>query len=282
VATTFTSRPRASNLPYLVSGAAALVSALAAGLTFFVPGVLRGPAVMNGSGRGTAAAALFVAVPVLVAGMFSVRNGSVRSTVLWLGAAAFLLYNAVLFLFITPFNQLFLFYVAMFCLNFWAIVIMLRWTDVPMFGRRFTAVLPARILGAYLVSIGVLNGLAWLVSVVPAVFDTKPPGWLAGTGNITNPVYVQDLSFWVPLLVVSGVWLWQRRAWGVVLAGALLVFTVIESVSIALDQWMGSAADPNSGVASAAATPVFGVVAAIGLVALFFYFQNLNRARRSA
>ena len=42
---------------------------------------------------------------------------------------------------------------------------------------------------------------------------------------------------------------------------------------------MGSAADPASTVASAGAAPIFGAVAAIGLVPLIFYFRSLSRSQ---
>jgi hypothetical protein len=263
--------------PYVVSGMAAVSAIAAGGLTLFVPNVLRGPAAMNGSGRGTAAVALFVAVPVLAASIYAVSRGMVRPVITWLGATAFLLYNSVLLLFITPFNQLFLFYVAMFALSFWSIVGVLRSMGVQAFADRYSPRLPARRLAAYIGVVGLLNGLAWLGDVGPAVLSTKSPAWLVGTGNTTNPIYVQDLSFWVPLMIISAVWLWRRRPWGMVLGGALLVFGFIESISIAVDQWMGSAADPSSQVVSAGFTPIFGVVAAVQLVATFFYFRHLNQ-----
>jgi hypothetical protein len=59
---------------------------------------------MNGSARGTALAVLFVAVPFLVVAIFRVSRGAVCPVISWLGATAFLLYNAVLFLFATPFR----------------------------------------------------------------------------------------------------------------------------------------------------------------------------------
>jgi hypothetical protein len=46
-------------------------------------------------------------------------------------------------------------------------------------------------------------------------------------------------------------------------------------MAAAVDQWMGSVADPTSTVASAAVSPIFLAVAGIGLVPLFFYLRNL-------
>ena len=266
--------------PLWISVAAAVMSGVASGLTLFSPDVLRGPAVMNGSGRGTALVALFVAVPTLAGSMVIVSRGAVRPVISWLGATAYLLYNSVLFLLITPFNQLFLLYVAMFALSFWNLVAVLRAMDVPAFARRYGSRFPARAIAVVLAVIATLNALAWLRNVVPAVFSTASPQFLAGTGLTTNPIYVQDLSFWIPLTFVSSVWLWQKQAWGFVNVGALLVFGLIESIGIAVDQWMGSAADPASTVASAVFTPIFAAVAAVTLIPLFFYFKNLASGRR--
>ena len=77
-----------------------------------------------------ALAVLFVAVPSLALGIFGVSRGAVRPAISWVGATAFILYNSVLFLFATPFNSLFLIYVATFALGFWTAVLLLRAIDV--------------------------------------------------------------------------------------------------------------------------------------------------------
>jgi hypothetical protein len=260
-----------------LAGALAAVAATAAAATLFVPGVLRGPAVMNGSARGTALVALFVAVPVLALSMVAAARGSVRAVVVWLGAVTYLLYNAVLFLLATPFNSLFLLYAATFALAVWSAATLLHHMDVPVFGKRFGPGLPVRALAIYLWAVAAFNALAWLVQVVPGVLSSQPPAFLAGTGLTTNPIYAQDLSFWIPLTAVTGFWLWRRQAWGLVIAGGLLTYSVIESVGVAVDQAFGHAADPASPVASAAGVPLFAALAVIGLVPVLFYYRSLDR-----
>jgi hypothetical protein len=261
---------------YWLSGTLALVTALAVAATLFIPGVLRGPTVMNGSARGTALVILLVGVPVLLIAMWSAANGSIRALVVWLGVIAYLSYNAVLFIFATPFNQLFLLYVSMFSLCFWSATGILHQVDLEAFRARFSPRLPVRGLAAYALVIVALNALVWLRNVVPSVLSSTPPSWLDGTGLGTHPVYVLDLAFWLPLMAVAAVWLWRRRPWGYLLVGSILTMWVIESVGVAVDQWMGSAADPASTVASASMTPVFAVLALVGLIPVYFYFRHLN------
>jgi hypothetical protein len=266
---------------YWLSGALALITAIAAAATFFMPGVLRGPAVMNGSARGTALVIIVLGLPVLLIAMWSAGKGSIRALILWLGVIAYFSYNAVMFIFATPFNQLFLLYVAMFSLCFWSATSILHQVDVEALRARFSPSLPVRGLAAYALAIVALNALVWLRNVVPSVLSGTPPSWLDGTGLTTHPVYVLDLAFWLPLMAVAAIWLWRRRPWGYLLMGSILTMWVIESVGVAVDQLMGSAADPASTMASAVMTPVFGVLALVGLIPLYLYFRHLDGGARS-
>ena len=258
-------------LAYALSGSLALVAAVAAGLTAFAPGILTGPPVMNGSARGTALVTLFLGVPALLAGMASAARGWDRAPLVWLGALAFLAYNGVMFLLGEPFNHLFLAYEAMLSLAIWSTVSLLRRVDVEGVARPLRAAVPARAVAVYCWVVFGLNVLLWLRGAVPAVLSSDPAAILAGTGVAIVPTYFQDLAFWLPLALVAAGWLWRRNAWGYLVVGALLVYGVVESASVALDQWLGSAADPASTVASAAVTPVFAALAVVGLVPLYFF-----------
>jgi len=111
---------RRGRAAYWVSGLLAVTAAANALLTFLIPGVLHGTAVMNGSARGTALAVLLLGVPALALSMALARAGSARAVLCWLGAVGYVLYNSVLFVFATPFNELFLLDVAMLALAAWS------------------------------------------------------------------------------------------------------------------------------------------------------------------
>ena len=256
-------------------GALALVAAAAAALTFAWPQVLTGPAVMNGSARGTALVVLVVAVPTLAASMGPAARGSVRAQILSLGALAYLTYNAVMFVFGTPFNQLFLLYVAMLSLSVAALIV---GVSAARASRMVVDRLPARPIAIYIWVVVLLNALAWLRTIVPALLDERPTAFLDGTGLATNPVFVQDLAFWLPGMALVGFWLWRQRPGGALLAGAGLVFWVIEALGVAVDQWFGAKADPSSGIASASAVPVFAALALVGLVPAWLVLRAIGRA----
>ena len=260
---------------YWLSAALGAVAAASALLTFLPTPVLRGTAVMNGSARGTALVVLLAGVPVLAGSMVLASRGSAAAVVSWLGSVAFLLYNAVLFVLSTPANQLFLLYVAMLALAGWSAGALLAQADVPALGALFTPRTPVRGIAVYIWAVVALNAIAWLARIIPALTAAGAPGYLRGTGLTTNPVYIQDLALWLPLLAVAAGWLRQRRPAGYLIAGAGLVMWVLESVSIAADQWYGHAADPGSPVASSALVPAFAILALIGLIPAALLLRGL-------
>ena len=197
---------RRGGAAYWLSGLLAATVVVTCLLTYLVPGVLRGTAGMTGSARGTALVMLLLGVPVLS----------------WLGAAAFMLYNSVMFLFATPFNRLFLFDVAMLALAAWSVGALVWQTDVAGLGSRFTARAPVRGVAVSVWVIVTLNSLAWLIRILPALASSGQAAFLRGTGLPTSPGYIQDLALWLPLIAVAAFWLWRRRAWGFLIIGATL------------------------------------------------------------
>jgi hypothetical protein len=267
-----TGRDRLSRHVYGLSLALSGVGGLAAALSFFVLDVLQGPEVSDGNAQGTALVMLFLATPTLLAAMWFQRRGSWRARYWWLGSIFYLAYNAFLLLFLTPFNSLFLLYVATESLAlFSAFALVMKGGDFPTadLARR----VPVRGLAILVWLIVLLNALAWLQVVVPAVLSEDPGSFLDGLGVATNAIYVQDLVVWLPLMATAAWWMWHRRPLGIFLTGSWLAFGFMEGISIAVDQWFGHRADPLSPHASYAVIPLVIVLAMINIVGLYFYLR---------
>jgi hypothetical protein len=267
--------PRPSPVATRLSIALAVVTAVVAALTAFLPDVLRGPDVMNGSARGTAMVLLFATVPVLVFGMRATMRGSTRGLLVWLGAIAHVLYQSVLMLFATPFNDLFLLYVSMFGLAIWSLVALLVGVDAEGIRARISPSLPRKPIAIFVWVIVTGNVLVWLGPVATAMREGSP-AFLEGTGMTTNPIYVQDLAFWLPMMAVAAWWLWRQRAWGFVLIGSMLVMWLLEGVTVAVDQWVGHRADPTSSVATLGGAWLFAALAVVTVVPLVAFFRRVD------
>ena len=199
---------------------------------------------MNGSARGTALVVLLAGVPALACSMLLAARGSAAAVLTWLGSAGFLLYNSLMFVFATPANRLFPLYLAMLALAAWSAGALLRQADVAALGALFSPRTPARGIAVYIWATvaperGRLAGQdrpgrrPRRVARVPARHRAHHQRRVRpGSGAVAA------------VAGVAAAWLWRRRPWGYLLAGAGLVMWVLESASIAVDQWYGHAAAP--------------------------------------
>ena len=136
--------------------------------------------------------------------------------------------------------------------------------------------MPARRLAAVAAALVLANGYAWLSQIVPATVSNDPASLLKDTGLLTNPVFVQDLAVWLPLLATAAMATWNRRAVGPAGGRRHARDVVLESVSIATDQWFGARADPLSESASLSAVPAFAALAVITALPLAWFCRFLT------
>jgi hypothetical protein len=257
----------------LLSLVTAALAAAAGGWTFADPGLLHGPEAMQGSARGTALVLLAVAVPVLLVSMGMASRGAATALLLAAGALLYAVYNAVLFLFLTPFNSAFLLYVALLGSAVWSVGLLAATPETWAVGRAVVGRAPVRLVAAYVWALAGLNAIAWLAVVVPSL-GAYPTPLLEGTGVQTNAIYVQDLALWLPLAAVAAMWLWRRAARGAVVVAAVLGLWVIEAVSVAVDQWFGVQADRSSEVVSLTLVGPFLVMAVVGMAPLWLLLRR--------
>jgi hypothetical protein len=222
---------------------------------------------------------LFVAVPVTAFAMRAASRGSLAGRFVWLGGLGYLLYNAILSTFSLQFNELFLLYVASLPLAAWSLVAVLRTLDVASLPARFPARFPVRLVGGYLMATAVAFAALWLRDVLPAMISGTHPASLRGTTLPVNVVEVIDFAFTLPVSFAAGLWLWRRRPWGFALSGMMLVLLLIESVSVAVDQYAGHRADPTQPVVTVA---LFVVLAMIGAVPAVLFLRAVRSPRGGA
>jgi hypothetical protein len=173
----------------------------------------------SGATRGTDAVTLLLAVPLLVVALLRYRRGSVRGALLLAGALTFFLYvyatNAVS----VAFNPLFLLYVALFSLSFFAWYLMMA--AIQPLAAVFPAAMPYRGIAVFLFVCGLLTSFVWLEPIVTALLQGTPPALLGhATTMVTEAI---DLALVVPGCFVAGVLLFRRDPRGVGVAVPLLV-----------------------------------------------------------
>ena len=104
------------------SVALAAAAAVTAAIGAFFPSVFRDTAMTAGNARGTDLVILIVAIPALLAGMLLARRHVLWGPIVWLGALAYITYNAVFFAYAVHFNRLFLLDALTLGLAVWSVV----------------------------------------------------------------------------------------------------------------------------------------------------------------
>ena len=193
-----------------------MAAAIATITALGVPDLVHGPAVMVGSMRGTALVVLVLAIPILAPAMAAARKASLVGVVGWIGSVAFVTYQCWMFLFAVPFNGLFLVYVAGLAFHFWCLIALLTRVPFGAYSTSFSAALPSRLLGGWMIASCVAFYALWLKNVVPASFDSAAPAFLAGTGMVTATNYVLDMALFLPFTIVAAAGLWRRTPFGLV------------------------------------------------------------------
>lgn len=204
-----------------------------------LPWIYRDPAVLLPQNLGTDLVTLCVSIPLLGLAAGAMRGGSVRARLLWLGALGYLVYAYGMYALGVRWNRLFLAYLALFGLSFYALIVGLVGTDAAALRDRAPRA-PVRAVAAYLITIAVLVAAMWLVEEAGALLRGAVPPSVVQFETPTNIVHVFDLALVLPAFLLAAVMLLRGRPWGYVLAGMLLVKASTIGLWVAVMIWFSA------------------------------------------
>ncbi len=189
----------------------------------FLPGLLRGNEWTLNAIRGQDLYTLVVALPALAVTLIPFWRGSHRAALVLTGILGYIFYTYVGGSFAFIFNEFFLIYVALFALSAAAMVAVVNSLDLASLPVRFGPGTPRRAVAVFLISIGLMLALVEIGQIIPFITDGTLPLAMELSGGSTFFVYAMDLGVIAPLTILAGVWLWQRRPWGYLLSGMMLI-----------------------------------------------------------
>lgn len=195
--------------------AALMAAASTAGL--LRPAIYRDNPLVASGWFGNDLVTLAVACPLLVVAAGLARRRSPRARLVMFGMLDYAVYNYAFYLFGAAFNALFLLYVAVTVFAAAGLIFGLSALDARGFAEA-AARAPARAVAVFMLIVAAGLGGFWAATSLAYVFTGEVPAVVAAVGHPTNVIAALDLSLVVPLMLIAGIWLWQRRPWGYVLA----------------------------------------------------------------
>jgi hypothetical protein len=212
-------RRRDLKLPYLLSIAVALVLTVVS-----LGGLIDGNRVYPGVDKGLLtlfvgqdALNLLVGLPILLGSMWLARRGSLVGLLLWPGALFYVLYDYGYYALGSPFNAFFIPYLALMTLSAYAMIGIVTSLRTGAVRDELIAAVPARITGGFMTGLAVLFVVLWTAMSVSV---------LASGGQlelVPRIVTIMDLTVQLPALLLGGILLWRREAFGYVVAAGLLL-----------------------------------------------------------
>ena len=267
---------RRSTLPVVHAWMTAALMALASGIGLLVPTVYRDVAWIEAAWAGNDLVTLLVVVPAMVIGLLLWKRGSRLGELLVYSVFAYSIYGYAYYLFGAALNVLLPLYVSLVVVPLIGLAVALRRLDAEAVAGDFAERTPVRLVAGYMVFTGVGLGIAWLAQWAAYVFGGTEPSVGAEPFKLVASL---DLTLIVPFMVLGGVLLWRRRAWGYVLGAIYTIKGATYTLVLTAGSFVGSMRGVEG---SAAQVPIWGVWTLVGAVAAFLLLRGVRGARKSA
>ncbi len=161
---------------------------------------------------------LAVGLPILLGAMWLARRGRLIGLLFWPGALFYALYNYAAYLFAMPLTWMYLVFLALVALTLYTMVGLVASIDGSAIQQRLTGAVRERLAGGVLVAFGALFFLR--------AADIMAMALINQTVIATVERAVNTADFLIsPALVVAGVLLWRRQAFGYAIGAGLLFHT---------------------------------------------------------
>lgn len=238
--------------------------------------VYRDPPLIKVAWFGNDWVTLVLGGPLLIAGLLLAARGSTRGLLLWLGMLGYAIYNYAYYMLGVALNVFLPLYVAALVLAVIVVILALARVDAGAVAAVFGPGTPARIVGGYLVFVGIGLAAVWLVMWGAYVFAGQPTPVEPEAFKL---VAALDLAIMVPLLAAGGLLLWQQRAWGYVIAAIAGVqgslYLLVLSVNSLLAIARGLVEAPGE-------LPIWGALAVLTAAATVLLLAHVGRGTAEA
>ncbi len=169
---------------------------------------------------------LFMGIPLLITGLYLSRKNSLRWRLFLAGTCGYFLVTFLFYTVMAMYNELFLFYITLMGLSFFALSTILLGIDLNKIKRGFSSKTPVKFVGIFLIIQVAMIAMMWLQVIIPPILDgTIYPAALEHYTTLI--VQGMDLGLLLPLCVVSAVLFLKKRNLGYMLAPVYLVFLSI-------------------------------------------------------
>ncbi|QEA58200.1 hypothetical protein FGL74_00060 [Leuconostoc koreense] len=179
--------------------------------------------------RGQDIVTLLIAIPTLGISLFLQNRNSVKGRFLVTGSLGYFLYTYASYCFVAMYNSLFLVYIAIFSLSFFAFTLNFSSFHSEEIIYLFRDLKFRKMIGVSIILFSLLISLMWLGKIIPTTFSGVPSGLEHYT---TLPIQAIDLAIIVPITIIGGVLFIKQKNLGYLLTTVIIIKDVTMLLAI--------------------------------------------------
>lgn len=215
---------------------------------------------------------LFIGLPLFAVAIYQTGRNSLRGQLFLSGLLFYFFYVYLQYATMVAFNPLFLIYVAIFALSAIAFFVNLQGIDVPRLPAQISERFPRRLFIGFTFLFGIALILLWGRLIISIMITNQFPSNISGMNTLQTQAL--DLGLVVPLALSTGTLLWQRSAWGYLLAGITLTFGLMMMITI--PTWIATSLIRDAKIDPIEASP-FLILCLVGLYLVGKFYWNVQK-----
>ncbi|MGM0445860.1 MAG: hypothetical protein ACQEQH_05580 [Bacillota bacterium] len=200
--------------PYVLSYIIILLTLIATLSGVFVKEMYQDNLLVVSAWTGTDIITLILGIPIFIYALVLFKKKQILGLLLIFSMIFYSFYNYAFYLFSAALNSMFLIYVTIFTLSFYSILIIIRKIDVDSIARKFKEKTPVKLIGGFMIVVGIILGIFHISLSLSYVLTGKVPEIVVNVNHPTNIIAALDLSLVVPVALFGGYSIINKKRWG--------------------------------------------------------------------
>jgi hypothetical protein len=175
---------------------------------------------MAAQARAQDGVTLFMGIPLLILSLIMTAKGLIKGRLLLTGTLGYFLYTYASYCFLAMYNSMFLLYIALFSVSFFAFILMMMSFDKETLTSYFKESFPAKSIATFLWFIGFMIAMLWLGKIVNPLMNGMTPEGLEHYSTLS--IQAMDLAIVVPMSIVTGLMVYRKQSFGYLLAAVVI------------------------------------------------------------
>ncbi len=216
-------------------------------------------------------------IPLLILSCIFSRKKSLRARILLAGTLAYFLYTYMSYSFLCMYNPLFLVYVALMSMCFFALILVLISFDLQLIKKAFNDDLPVKTIGILIIVFACAIALMWLGRIVPPLINDEIPSGL--DHYTTLVIQAMDFGFVIPVSILSSILLMHRKPVGLLLSSVMCMKGATMLTSLTVMVINQALAGVKMSVAEIVIFPVANLLVLFGV---FVFMKKIKEPKATA